>query len=70
MQKQCRRHPCEYQKVYKIAKGGVVTHFGFVAPGFSPAQPQNSDPALRGRRYAELRHDPDILSLDKRHIIG
>jgi len=21
----------------------AVTHFGFVAPGFSPAQPQNAD---------------------------
>jgi hypothetical protein len=30
--------------------------FGFVALGFNPAQPQNADPVLRGRRYAKLAH--------------
>jgi len=34
----------------------VVTHFGFVAPGFSPAQPSKCRP--EGRRYGKLSHYP------------
>ena len=35
----------------------VVGQFGFVAPGLSPAQPPNADPALRGRGHAKLSHN-------------
>ncbi|MGO8736872.1 MAG: hypothetical protein ACLQVM_29240 [Terriglobia bacterium] len=34
---------------------------------FSPAQPQNADPALRGRRYAKLHHYPIFVSLGGPH---
>ena len=54
-----------------VKRGGpsVVTHFGFVAPGFSPAQPQNADPALRGRRYAKLTHYRALLPVQPARVL-
>jgi len=36
--------------------------YGLFRSLFSPAQPQNADPALRGRRYAKLSHYRDATS--------
>jgi len=58
-----RAHATKLTSPGRSAQPPVVTHFGFVAPGFSPAQPQNADPALRGRRYAKLRHYPTAGSV-------
>jgi hypothetical protein len=62
--KACLRFPYLIRKLLTSASA-VATHFAFVAPGGtcpdyvgSPAQAQNADPALRGRRYISLSHNP------------
>src|SRR5487761_1182290 len=47
----------------ELQAGEIVTHFGFVAPGFSPAQPSKCRP--EGRRYGKLSHYPFFLDKDR-----